>query len=49
MGRAPNSATPSGAGQYSVIQAMAPLLRVEASPVSLRDAVGLDWTIVGNQ
>jgi putative ABC transport system substrate-binding protein len=40
-----DSATPSGAGQYSVIQAMAPLLRVEASPVNLRDAADIDSAV----
>ena len=38
-------ATPSGAGQYSVIQAMAPLLRVEVSPVNLRDAADIDSAV----
>jgi putative ABC transport system substrate-binding protein len=40
-----DSATPSGAGQYSVIQAMAPLLRVEVSPVNLRDAADIDSAV----
>jgi putative ABC transport system substrate-binding protein len=40
-----DSATPSGAGQYSVIQAMAPLLRVEVSPVNLRNAADIDSAV----
>jgi putative tryptophan/tyrosine transport system substrate-binding protein len=33
-----NAATPSGPGQFGVIQAVAPSLRVEVSPVNVRDA-----------
>ena len=40
-----DSATPSGVGQYRVIQAMAPLLRVEVSPVNLRDAADIDSAV----
>jgi ABC-type uncharacterized transport system substrate-binding protein len=33
-----NAATPSGPGQFGVIQAVAPSLRVEVNPVNVRDA-----------
>ena len=33
-----DTATPSGTGQFGVIQAMAPSLRVEVNPVNMRDA-----------
>jgi putative ABC transport system substrate-binding protein len=33
-----DSASPSGAGQFGVIQAVAPSLRVEVNPVNMRDA-----------
>ena len=33
-----NAATASGPGQFSVIQAVAPSLRVEVSPLNMRDA-----------
>ena len=33
-----NAATPSGPGQFAAIQAVAPSLRVEVSPVNVRDA-----------
>ena len=33
-----NAATPSGTGQFGAIQAVAPSLRVEVSPVNVRDA-----------
>ena len=31
----------SGTGQFAVVQAMAPLLRVEVSPLNMREAGGL--------
>ena len=40
-----DSATPSGAGQFSVIQAMAPSLRVEVSPVNVRDAAEIERAV----
>ena len=33
-----DSAQPSGTGQFGAIQAVAPSLRVEVSPVNVRDA-----------
>jgi ABC-type uncharacterized transport system substrate-binding protein len=38
-------ATPSGTGQFGVIQATAPSLRVEVSPVNMRDAVEIERAI----
>jgi len=38
-------ATPSGAGQFAVIQAMAPALKIEVMPVNLRDARELERSI----
>jgi putative ABC transport system substrate-binding protein len=38
-------ATPSGTGQFGVIQAMAPSLKVEVSPVNLRNAAEIESAI----
>jgi putative ABC transport system substrate-binding protein len=38
-------ATPSGAGQFAAIQAVAPALKIEAMPVNLRDARELERSI----
>jgi putative ABC transport system substrate-binding protein len=38
-------ATPSGTGQFGVIQAMAPSLKVEVSPVNLRNAAEIESAV----
>ena len=38
-------ATPSGTGQFGVIQAMAPSLRMEVNPINMREAVEIDRAI----
>jgi putative tryptophan/tyrosine transport system substrate-binding protein len=40
-----NAATPSGPGQFGVIQAVAPSLRVEVNPVNVRDAGGIERAV----
>jgi putative ABC transport system substrate-binding protein len=39
------AATPSGPGQFGVIQAVAPSLRVEVTPVNMRDAPEIERTV----
>jgi putative ABC transport system substrate-binding protein len=39
------AATPSGVGQFGTIQSMAPLLRVEVTPLNLRDAPEIERAI----
>jgi putative ABC transport system substrate-binding protein len=40
-----NSATPTGPAQFGIIQAMAPSLRVEVSPINVRDAAEIEQGI----
>jgi len=40
-----DAALPSGTGQFGVIQAAAPSLRVEVSPVNMRDAVEIERAV----
>ena len=37
-----NSATPTGPAQFGIIQAMAPSLKVEVSPINVRDAAEIE-------